>query len=190
MSHEFVLEKPQKKTFKVTHLVTVRVPQTGTKKVRVKKDVLVSELPEEKRPKQPKASDGSPLPIFVTIEEEQEHEVTEFVDKHVTQTIEEEHAANVVRMADAHNDQQHHRMFTHFVVGRYVDEKFQVPDKSDGLVFGGPDYTKRGFHDMTDLDELVLLRHVVEFFGWKGDYLEKPDDGDPTDDFHDSGEGG
>src|SRR5581483_2907071 len=189
MSHEFVLEKPQTKNFAVQRIVTVQVPRKVKKKIRVKKDVLISELPEEKRPKLPKTSDGSPLPVFVSIEEEQEHEVSELVDEKVTQTVVEEHPANVVRMADAHNDQQHHRMFTHFVVGRYVDEKFEVPEKTDGLVFGGPDYMKRGFHDMTELDELVLLRHVVEFFGWKGDYLEKPDDGDPSDDFHDSGEG-
>lgn len=200
MGYEYILETPIPKTFLVKKTVAVETTRMVMKKGVMKKQRERKPAPSPPAEELPAPEDlvviidaEAPLetpkpfePLFEDYEEEIEFEVAEKVFVEQEHDVQEQIPANVVRMADAHNDRAQNRMFTHYFVGRYVDEKWVPCEKTDGVVFSGDYYEKHKFQEMEDLDERELLLAIVDFFGWKGDLLDSPKDEDPSDDFHDS----
>lgn len=196
MTYEFVLEQPMKKTFAVKRMVKVPVQVPVKKRRKAKKHVHFSAIKGLPKPLGPNlpiieghtySQDASEL---VEIEVDEEYDTLEPGFKEQEETAFQELDASVVRMTDAHNDKAHHRMFTHFFVGRRVDDRFEPPARqdgvsaTDGLVFGTTEYTRRGYQEMIELDEKKILTDVVGYFGWKGKLLEVAE----PDEFQDSGE--
>lgn len=187
MAFVFVLDEPQTKNFMVKKTVHVPVITIVKKKVKRTKEVLRSEgtkLPIVGEPKLLETANP-----YKVIEVEEEIDVPErtMVDQVIEDLVQDK--ANAVLMTDAHNDMGGHRLFTHFYVGRLDDKGvFWAPGdreltrRTDGLVFGGDEYVKRGYHDMLELDEKRILVDVVTYFQWKG----KLNEVSIPDDFHDT----